>query len=96
MNHTAFVPLVNEILSGTKTKDPTNDYYPDKLYVDTETGTFGGCAGLVIFDTFDWDADDIDAFEEMTDRERRHYVEHCAEVAGTLTPAAWINGETLR
>lgn len=94
MNHTAFVPLVNEILSSTKTKDPTNDYYPDKLYVDTETGTFGGCAGLVIIDTFDWDADDIDAWDAFGAVERRRFTIQYGDNP-TIRPAAWLDARYI-
>ena len=89
MNHTAFVPFVNEILSSTKTKDPTNDYYPDKLYVDTETGTYGGCAGLVVINTFDWSEDDTEVFGEMTDRERNRYAIQYGDNPN-MGPAEWL------
>lgn len=90
MNTTAYVPFINEILSRTNNRDVMSDYYPDKVWIDTETGTFGGCHALVILDTAGWDDEDVDAFDAMSDRERREFADHAAEVAGGSSPAAWV------
>jgi len=65
--------FINEILRQTDTRDSMNDYYPNRIWVDTDTGTYGSCEGLVVLDTTEWSSDDDDAWECMTDSERNEY-----------------------
>ena len=67
------ITFINEIMRQTKTHDSMNDYYPNRLWLDTDTGTFGDAATLVVIDTTDWTQDDCDAWETMTDSERNSY-----------------------
>lgn len=53
--------------------DPMNDYYPGTLWLDTDSGTFGDARTLVLIDTTEWDQDDCNAWEGMTDGERNRY-----------------------
>lgn len=67
------ITFINEIMRQTKTHDSTNDYYPNRLWLDTDTGTFGDAATLVVIDTTDWTQEDCDIWETFTDRERNDY-----------------------
>jgi hypothetical protein len=86
MNTTAYVPFINEILSRTNNRDVMSDYYPNKIWVDTETGTFGGCQSLTILDTSDWTDDDVDAFDTMSDSDRGEYAYWITELSKGTTP----------
>jgi hypothetical protein len=66
-----------------------NDYYPDKLWVDTETGSFGDCSTLVVIDTIHWTSDDCDEWEAMTDRERSSYCDQYGDNQN-VGPAEWL------
>lgn len=70
MSHMHFI---NEIMGQTNTRDSMNDYYPNRLWLDTATGTYGDGATLVVIDTTDWEQEDCDTWETMTDRERNTY-----------------------
>jgi hypothetical protein len=86
---TTYVPFINEILSGTKSRDIMSDYYPDKLWVDTDTGTFGDCSKMVVIDTIHWTVDDCDEWEDMTDRERAQYCHQYGDNQN-VGPAEWL------
>lgn len=92
MNTTAYVPFINEILSRTNNRDVMSDYYPDKVWIDTETGTFGGCHALVVIDTSEWTDEDVDAFDDMSDTQRNRYAIQYGENQG-VGPAAWVAGQ---
>lgn len=53
--------------------DPMNDYYPGTLWLDTDSGTYGDSRTLVLIDTTEWDQDDCNTWECMTDAERGRY-----------------------
>jgi hypothetical protein len=53
--------------------DPMNDYYPGTLWIDTDSGTYGDARTLVLLDTTQWDQDDCNAWECMTDSQRSLY-----------------------
>ena len=67
------ITFINEIMRQTKTRDSMNDYYPNRLWLDTDTGTYGDANTLVVIDTTDWTQEDCDTWETMTDSERNHY-----------------------
>ena len=80
------ITFINEIMRQTKTRDSMNDYYPNRLWLDTDTGTFGDAATLVVIDTTDWTQEDCDTWENMTDSERNDYgnaIKYC-DVTGEL------------
>ena len=64
MNLRALQQFTDEILSYKK---------ETTIWLDTDTGTYGGTAGLLIIRTTEWSNDDHDAFECMTDSERNEY-----------------------
>jgi hypothetical protein len=67
------VTFINEIMRQTNTRDAMNDYYPNRLWLDTNTGTYGDAATLVVIDTTEWSQEDCDSWECMTDSERNRY-----------------------
>lgn len=48
-------------------------YYPNKLWVDTETGVFGDARSIVTLDLESWSNEDVYTWENMTDDERQDY-----------------------
>jgi hypothetical protein len=87
---TTYVPFINEILSGTKSRDIMSDYYPDKLWVDTDTGSYGDCSSLVVLNTSDWTEEDCDEWEMMTDCEREQYCQQYSKNP-SQGPAQWAS-----
>jgi hypothetical protein len=87
-----YVPIINEILAGTKSRDIMSDYYPDKLWVDTDTGTYGDCSSLVVVDTVDWTSEDCEEWEDMTDRERSRYCYQYGDNQN-VGPAEWLESQ---
>ena len=90
--HKSHITFINEIMRQTKTRDSMNDYYPNRLWLDTDTGTYGDAATLVIIDTTDWTQDDCDAWETMTDSERNEYANENSnhyQPQNTTAPAFW-------
>lgn len=90
MNLRALQQFTNDILGQNRHTDSMNDYYPHQLWLDTDTGTFGNAATLVMIDTTDWTQEDCDAWECMTDSERNQYADDNGQSnETTLTPYAW-------
>jgi hypothetical protein len=94
------ITFINEIMRQTKTRDSMNDYYPNRLWLDTDTGTFGDAATLVVIDTTDWTQDDCDTWENMTDSERndygiaiKHYDGRHPNQTFPTSPANWIHND---
>ena len=80
------IDFINEILRRTDARDSMNDYWPNRIWIDTDTGTYGSCEGLVILDTTDWSSEDDDAWEDMTDSERNDYGKLVREHKAMTTP----------
>ena len=92
--------FINEIMRQTNTRDSMNDYYPNRLWLDTDTGTYGDGATLVVIDTTDWTYDDCSVWETMSDRERSSYgiaIKHCDGRSPNQTfptsPTQWENAQ---
>ena len=97
MSHMHFI---NEIMRQTNTRDSMNDYYPNRLWLDTDTGTYGDPSGLVIIDTTDWTQEDCDIWENMTDSERndygmciKHYDGRNPNQTFPTSPTQWENAQ---
>jgi hypothetical protein len=80
------ITFINEIMRQTNTRDSMNDYYPNRLWLDTDTGTYGDAATLVVIDTTEWSQVDCDSWECMTDSERNRYGELVRENRAMTTP----------
>lgn len=92
--------FINEIMRQTNTRDSMNEYYPNRLWLDTDTGTYGDPSGLVIIDTTDWTQEDCDTWENMTDSERNDYgnaIKYCDGRSPNQTfptsPTQWENAQ---
>ncbi len=97
MSHMHFI---NEIMGQTNTRDSMNDYYPNRLWLDIDTGTYGDGATLVVIDTTDWTQEDCDTWETMTDRERNTYGQAIKDYDGRhpnqtfpTSPSRWENAQ---
>ena len=87
MNLRALQQFANDILGQDRHTDSMNDYYPHQLWLDTDTGTFGNAATLVMIDTTDWTQEDCDTWECMTDSERNDYgIEYSTHNGQCLNP----------
>lgn len=61
-------------------------YYPNKLWVDTETGVFGNAKSIVILDIDTWSNEDVYTWENMTDDERQDYARVVMEAGEQTAP----------
>ncbi len=61
-------------------------YYPNKLWVDTETGVFGNAKSIVILDIDTWSNEDVFCWETMTDDERQDYARVVMEAGEQSAP----------
>ena len=61
-------------------------YYPNKLWVDTETGVFGNAKSIVILDIDTWSNEDVFCWETMTDDERQDYARVIMEAGEQSAP----------
>lgn len=69
-------------------------YYPNKLWVDTDTGTFGNAKNIVTLDLETWSDEDVYAWENMTDDERQDYGRVVMEAnEQTATPLEYMKQE---
>jgi hypothetical protein len=74
------------------TRDTT--YYPNALWVDTESGTYGNAKNLVTLDLELWSDEDVHAWENMTDSERQDYARVVMEAnEQTATPVIYMKQE---
>ena len=94
------ITFINEIMRQTNTRDSMNDYYPNRLWLDTDTGTYGDGATLVVIDTTEWSQQDCDTWETMTDSERNDYgiaIKNCdgrsPNQTFPTTPTEWENAQ---
>lgn len=60
-----------------------------KLWVDTETGTWGWDTHLVQIATNNWTDNDWEMFDNMTDNERCAFALSCQE-GGETNPVTWF------
>jgi hypothetical protein len=69
-------------------------YYPNKLWVDTDTGTYGNAKNIVTLDLETWSNEDVYAWETMTDSERQDYARVVMEAGEqTATPLEYMKQE---
>lgn len=69
-------------------------YYPNKLWVDTDTGVFGDARSMVTLDLEEWSNEDVYAWENMTDNERQDYARVVMEAnEQTATPLEYMKQE---
>ena len=69
-------------------------YYPNTLWVDTDTGVFGDARGMVTLDLEEWSNEDVYAWENMTDSERQDYARVVMEAnEQTATPLEYMKQE---
>lgn len=90
MNLRALQQFTDQIFGQNRHTDSMNDYYPNRLWLDTDTGTYGDAVTLVVIDTTDWTQEDCDAWETMTDSERNEYANDSQQPnEETITPSMW-------
>lgn len=69
-------------------------YYPNKLWVDTDSGTYGDAKNIVILDLGIWSNEDVYAWENMTDSERQDYGRVVMEAGEQMaTPLEYMKQE---
>ena len=69
-------------------------YYPNKLWVDTDTGVFGDARSMVTLDLDTWSNEDVYMWENMTDSERQDYARVVMEAnEQTATPLEYMKQE---
>lgn len=69
-------------------------YYPNALWVDIESGTYGNAKNIVILDLGLWSDEDVHTWENMTDSEREDYARVVMEAnEQTATPVVYMKQE---